>query len=271
MSDNTSSPKIIDCFIFYNEMDMLNYRLNMLYDIVDYFVLVESTRTFVGKEKPLYYNENKTMFQKFQDKIIHLVVDDTPYKSESINISNGEQWCNERHQRNSIKKGIDHLSLQPKDLIIVCDVDEVPDPEIIGGLKENGSSITINSLEMDLYYYNLTAKQDGLWGLSKILSYETYLLLNKTIDEIRTAECSSIKKAGWHMSYFGNAWFIKNKLEQFSHQEYNHEFYKNLQTIEAKVVSNMNLFDNRIITKIEIKDNPYLPKDYQIYLRNYCG
>ena len=44
-------PKIIDCFIFYNELDLLNYRLNLLDEYVDYFVLVEATHTFVGNEK----------------------------------------------------------------------------------------------------------------------------------------------------------------------------------------------------------------------------
>ena len=43
--------KIIDCFIFYNELDLLTYKLNVLNDIVDYFVLVEATHTFIGKEK----------------------------------------------------------------------------------------------------------------------------------------------------------------------------------------------------------------------------
>jgi beta-1,4-mannosyl-glycoprotein beta-1,4-N-acetylglucosaminyltransferase len=43
--------QIIDCFIFYNELELLTYRLNLLNNIVDYFVIVESTHTFTGKEK----------------------------------------------------------------------------------------------------------------------------------------------------------------------------------------------------------------------------
>ena len=96
--------KIIDCFIFYNEMDLLTYRLNILNDVVDFFVIVEATRTFIGKEKPLFYNENKHLFEKFHDKIIHIIVDDFPYKYPSINIARGDQWENERFQRNQIKK-----------------------------------------------------------------------------------------------------------------------------------------------------------------------
>ena len=58
------SPKIIDGFIFYNELELLNYRLNVLNDVVDYFIIVESTHTFVGKEKTLYYQENKELFNE---------------------------------------------------------------------------------------------------------------------------------------------------------------------------------------------------------------
>ena len=81
-------PKIIDCFTFYNELDLLTYRLNILNDVVDYFVLVEATHTHIGKEKPLFYQENKHLFEKFNDKIIHVVVDDFSYKYPNINIEN---------------------------------------------------------------------------------------------------------------------------------------------------------------------------------------
>ena len=64
--------KIIDCFIFYNELELLNYRLNILYNIVDYFIIVESKYTFTGKEKELIFNENKERFSCFNDKIIYI-------------------------------------------------------------------------------------------------------------------------------------------------------------------------------------------------------
>ena len=83
--------KIIDCFIFYNELELLKYRINILNNIVDYFVIIESTHTFIGKEKKLYYNNNKHLFDKFKDKIIHIIVNDFPYKN-NINFSNREQW-----------------------------------------------------------------------------------------------------------------------------------------------------------------------------------
>jgi hypothetical protein len=69
---------IYDAFLFFNELDLLDIRLNLLNDVVDKFVVVESTVTFSGKTKKLFFDENKQMFEKFSDKIIHIVVSDTP-------------------------------------------------------------------------------------------------------------------------------------------------------------------------------------------------
>ena len=68
--------KVIDVFPFFNEIDILEIRLNILEPFVDYFVISESTKAFQGQDKPLYYNENKEKFSKFNHKIIHNIVND---------------------------------------------------------------------------------------------------------------------------------------------------------------------------------------------------
>ena len=55
--------KIYDSILFFNELDILDIRLHLLDEYVDYFILVESTHTFSGKSKPLFYSENKYLFQ----------------------------------------------------------------------------------------------------------------------------------------------------------------------------------------------------------------
>ena len=45
--------KLIDSFIFYNELSTLNMRLHELDDYVDYFVIVEAGLTHSGNEKPI--------------------------------------------------------------------------------------------------------------------------------------------------------------------------------------------------------------------------
>lgn len=69
---------VYDCFSFFNELDLLEIRLNTLDSIVDKFILVESTLTHTGNQKPLFYAENKSRFKKFNDKIIHIIVDEFP-------------------------------------------------------------------------------------------------------------------------------------------------------------------------------------------------
>jgi len=121
--------KIIDAFIFYNELDLLNYRLSILYYIVDYFIIVESTHTFIGNKKPLYFYENKNKFSKFMDKIIH-IVDDAFIENPLVSPNNNhddEVWKNEKHQRNYIDFGIKKIELKKNDLIIISDLDEIPD------------------------------------------------------------------------------------------------------------------------------------------------
>ena len=74
---------------------MLLYRLSILDNYVDKFVLVESTHTFTGVPKKLFYNENKKLFKQFEEKIVHVIVDDFPHKNF---VNNGLQWQNEDHQ-----------------------------------------------------------------------------------------------------------------------------------------------------------------------------
>ena len=151
--------KIIDCFIFYNELDLLNYWLNMLDDIVDYFIIVESTHTFIGKEKELFFNNNKELFKKFENKIIHIIVNNLPHIHPNIDFSKGEQSNNERFQRNQIPIGFDNIKLDDEDIIIITDVDEIPNKNTLKTIKNGLIKINMNQLEMDLYYCNLNRRR----------------------------------------------------------------------------------------------------------------
>ena len=113
--------KIYDCFQFFNEENILDLRLNILDEYVDFFVIAESTTDHQGNIKKLNFDINK--FKKFQKKIIYVVVDDT---AESIKKPHlGQNSLVERHQRNSIIRGLNNCS--DDDLVIISDVDEIPD------------------------------------------------------------------------------------------------------------------------------------------------
>lgn len=264
--------KIIDGFIFYNELNLLKYRLNILYDVIDYFIIVESTHTFTGKEKELYFNNNKSEFDKFKDKIIHIIVDNFPYKYPNINYLNNEQWINEGFQRDSILKGVYKINdLIDNDLIIISDLDEIPDPRVLNIIKNQNINIEIYSLEMDFYYYNLRTIFENKWYYSKIISFKKFKEINLSFTDIRNLNLNEyIKQSGWHLSYFGDSNFIKNKIQTFSHQEYNTDIYTNILNISQKIEQCKDLFDREVHPKkVDIQNNNYLPIEYDKYLTNF--
>jgi beta-1,4-mannosyl-glycoprotein beta-1,4-N-acetylglucosaminyltransferase len=266
------SKKIVDCFIFYNELDLLKYRLSILNDYVDYFVIVEATHTFVGKEKPLFYQENKELFKEFNHKIIHIVVDDFSHKYPNINIKNGEQWNNEIFQRNCIKRGLDKLQLNDEDIFTVTDLDEIPDPKILTKIKKNEINIHVVTIELDFYYYNLNCKINGPpWNLSKMISYKKYKELSFSCQQIRqNMSFEIIPNAGWHLSYFGDEKFIKNKIENFGHQELNIADFTDENNILNRIKNQKDLYNRyNPIVNVEIEDNNNLPPKYEIYLTKY--
>ena len=263
--------KIIDCFTFYNELELLYYRLTILNDYVDYFILVEANHTHAGNKKILYYEKNKFLFKRFENKIIHIIVD-LPHIYPDINYSKNEQWVNENFQRNSINQGIKELELNKQDLIIISDLDEIINPEILLKLKNDVIEIKEGgfSLLQDMYYYNLNTKHTDIWRLDKIVTYDKYL--TTTPQEIRTsADLPSLENGGWHLSYFGNTDFIKNKLKEFAHQEYNNSYYTDEKNIEEKINNKKDLFNRHYVPVkyISVNENNNLPPLYNKYLLNY--
>ena len=66
--------KIYDTFLFFNELELLELRMNILNEYVDYFVIVESAITFQGEDKEFIFEKNKSRFASFENKIIYLLI-----------------------------------------------------------------------------------------------------------------------------------------------------------------------------------------------------
>jgi beta-1,4-mannosyl-glycoprotein beta-1,4-N-acetylglucosaminyltransferase len=263
--------KIVDCFTFYNELDLLQYRLAVLYDYVDFFILIEANITHAGHPKPTYFIDNMHLFEKYRDKIIHMVAE-LPHKSPIIDYSKKQQWENENFQRNSIKECVqlEQIGLAKDDLVIISDLDEIIDPERLVEFRDGRLSAYKGfSLSQDMYYYNLHCKNTWFWSKAKIVSYE--YLLQKTPEEIRQGELPLLEKGGWHLSYFGDAAFIRNKLLEFGHQEYNSPEYTDENVITQRLESGIDLFGRGYVhmTHIPLNQNNYLPPLYDTYLTNY--
>lgn len=180
-----------------------------------------------------------------------------------------EKWI---FQRNAISRGIHYIKdLSQSDVIIISDLDEIPDPHTLDKIKKGNIIVDINILEMDFYYYNLNTRFESKWPLCKIISYNKYNELNISCNDIRNTSCSVILNGGWHLSYFGDKYFIQNKIQNFSHQEYNTYEYTDLEKIEKRIQNNTDVYDRRDsnLKRIKIEDNTYLPIDYSKYLNKY--
>jgi beta-1,4-mannosyl-glycoprotein beta-1,4-N-acetylglucosaminyltransferase len=248
--------QIIDCFIFYNECKMLDYRLQVLNSVVDWFVLVEATHTHVGREKPLFFADSKHLFAPYLHKIIHIVVDDFPCKTL---VNKGEQWLNENFQRNCIHRGLNQLHLQVQDLIHLSDVDEIPDPTLLSEFKRLNYPIEINALEQDFYYYNMTCRSNEKWYQAKIFSYEFYKTANLSLNQIREFQFPFVMPGGWHLSYFGDTKFIQNKIQNFGHQEFN--LPEILDAVDENRRNGTDLFNRKdlVFRRQPLEQNTYLP------------
>jgi beta-1,4-mannosyl-glycoprotein beta-1,4-N-acetylglucosaminyltransferase len=260
--------KVIDSFLFYNENDLLQYRINLLDKHVDYFIIVESTHTFVGKQKPMYLD--KSILDN--PKIIHIIDDQFPFKYPNIDISRNQQWQNEYHQRCMIRMGIDKLFLQGEDIILTSDVDEIPNPQIIQNIKNNSITYNtqkLNRLELDMYYYNLNymVGNGANWHGIKLFNYNTLITMGISFQQIRLWEHSHdvpiIKNGGWHLSYFGDDLFIQTKLNSFSHQEHNNS--NTVNAISNCITNGINLVGGLELRFIKIIDNSNLPPHYNSY------
>lgn len=274
--------KVYDCFTFFNELELLELRLNELDPVVDKFVLVEATRTYQNKEKPLYFNENKKRFDKFKDKIIHIIVDQYPE-----NISS--PWVLENYQRNKIIGGL--VDCKPDDVIIISDLDEIPDPQKIVSNKDT-DSIKIFAGRMFYYFLNF-AQKNGVWIGSAMIKYK-YLttpqnLRNLVISyaetqnslliprlkgiflshiftilyKLKGQHIKIVKDGLWHFSYLGGTQRIIKKIEAFAHQEYNTKEYKSEKRIEEAIYSRKTIFGGNI----ELEPIP-IDETFPKYLRN---
>ena len=231
--------KVFDSFIFFNELELLEMRLNILDDVVDYFVLTESPFTVSGNEKPLYYQENKDMFGKFNDKIIHHITeeipndfnhmlekskfhvaykDPDPYGTPMINLP--VRFQRALFNRNNSAFGIEKAGVTDDDLVITSDADEIVNPLLLQDLEWfNPSNHYV--AECRAFYYKLNFLYQEDWMGSRLCTWKH--LKNTTIDQHRQdhENAHKIQDAGWHFSFLGNAENFKLKLASYEHTENN--------------------------------------------------
>jgi beta-1,4-mannosyl-glycoprotein beta-1,4-N-acetylglucosaminyltransferase len=254
--------RVVDSFLFYNEIKLLEFRLKELNDVVDAFILVESTKTFKGDPKPLHFENNKHLFLEYLPKITHIIIENPP--------DSPDPWVRERHQRNEIQRGIEKLQLQDDDILYLGDLDEIIKPELLVEARSIGFTGCV-CIRLDLYYYNLYTYVDTQWDHAKLMNIGYAKSVNYNLTSVRVKELGEyavVVNGGWHFSYFGGAEQISKKLKDFAHQEYNFDTYTNVSSIQQCILNQTDIMKRDHVRFLP--NDPHtgrtMPKHYKMLL-----
>ena len=264
--------KIFDCFSYLDEDLLLELRLNILDENVDYFVIVEGNKTWQNNSKKLRFDINK--FDKFKKKIIYIPVTDMP--------DGDNPWARENFQRNCISKGL--VNAEEDDLIIISDLDEIPNMEQI---RKFNPKMKYAVFKQKHFYYklNLQSQKNPFWYGSKIcvkkhLKSPQWLRNLKfkkrpfwRIDKHRLNNI--LESGGWHFCNLKSAEELLYKYKNLCETNDPHVFkekieekYLNLNEIEKKITLGKDIIgreDN--YKKIEIDNSfpKYILKNIKQY------
>jgi beta-1,4-mannosyl-glycoprotein beta-1,4-N-acetylglucosaminyltransferase len=267
--------KLYDIFTFFNELDLLEIRLNILYPYVDYFVIIEATQTFSGQPKQCAFSENQKRFEKFKDKILHYVIDDTPSDENELqarlndpnisaldkeiisnaltsdNVPKGiVHWLKEFYQKESIKKAL--VKLNENDVCFVSDVDEIWNPEVVIDYRKDD----IFKLRQTVYAYYFNNRSSEPWHGTLVTKYKNIKL--GCLNHLRTVTKTPytyIENGGWHFTNQGGAEQIKHKVEAtYSADDYNNENVKS--KIQERMVKNKDYIGRKFKFKLDERGLP---------------
>lgn len=212
---------LFDCFLYFNEKELLELRVNMLKDIVDGFIITDANRTFKGDPKPFTCIETIRELG-LPEEMIQVLHVELP-SPEDI----PDPWVRERAQRDAL--GVGMRMTPPDSVFFFSDVDEIPKPDAllqaVELAKEDPSRCV--RLSMPMFYGRADLRvvnPDGdpmqapnNWTCGTVVLYEH---LNETPSQIRSnpngivvGDCD----AGWHFSWMGSADRLKTKITSFSH------------------------------------------------------
>ena len=290
--------KIFDCFMYFDEEQVLDLRLNVLNKDVDYFVIVESTFNHKGEKRNLLFNKEK--FLKFNQKIIYLIYDEVPKLIETINQNDTNDIKSHRYimnalhrenaQRNFISKGLTNADMD--DLILISDVDEIPKLDSLN-LKKVKNEIILFKQDMFYYKYNLTLpnfKWSGTKAIKKkkLISAQwlrnikdkkyPFYRIDTLFSNTKYNNIKFIVEGGWHFTNIKTAKEIRNKLKSYLHhrefdldpistEDINEIINKKIAIYDLKVDKRSNKFGNgKKLENININSLPnYLQKNIEKY------
>lgn len=269
---------IFDCIPFFNELDILKLRMQIMSPYVDKFVLEESTVTFSGEPKEMVFAKNREMFAEFADKIIYVAVDNSPMSG----VTTHER---DKFQKNQLIRGM--ADCKPDDIVIFGDVDEIPNPDVLTEIIRNFDHTKIYHLAQRMFYCFLNMEEVSgsllsitgefpdverkKWLGTKVCGFgnlpeEGIVFLREVSPEdVRSVR---VDNGGWHFGYMGGngerdvAKRIGVKVKAAAHQEYNSARYLN-EAVD-RLLCGEDIFDrNATFVRVPIDES------YPQYLRKH--
>ncbi|MFM8268950.1 MAG: hypothetical protein ACKN9V_02085, partial [Pseudomonadota bacterium] len=207
---------------------------------VDRFVLIQGDRTFTGTPKPLHFPNEDTRFDRFKHKII--------IKNVELKKDPASPWENELTQRNISFSCINYLS---EDVVYLSDVDEIISrnhwPSLLQRIPTEKQPIAV-WLDMFNFYINYRLIE-AKWMQPKLFLGKHFLTGTKTANDFRVDYTlpTTASPCGWHFSYLMTEEQIREKLNSFSHQEFNRPLFNNPKKIKDQLRKRRDLFKRGLL------------------------
>jgi len=198
---------LVDTFMFYNEFDVLELRLELLDEYVDRFVLVEAEVNHVGGPKELFFQNNKERYSKWLHKIEHIIV--TAEESPK----DADPWAREKYQRSCILRGLE--GVPDESIVMVSDLDEIPDLKKVP--FENLPHV-VTTVHMWMFEYSLDYVFTGEPWFGTVIT-NCGLFKRAGPNQLRDSRWKfpHFKFSGWHLSSFGTPMHVWNKMQTYAH------------------------------------------------------
>ena len=276
--------KIFDCFMYFDEEHVLDLRLNVLYQNVDYFVIVESIYNHKGEKRNLLFNSQK--FEKFNDKIIYLVYDKIPQLVEPIKETDNEKekdgkyimnaLYRENAQRDFILEGL--KSAKKDDLILISDVDEIPKLSSVN-LNQIKNEIILFKQDMFYYKYNLSLpnfKWTGTKAVKKknLVSPQwlrnvkdrkyPFYRIDTFFSDKKYIDIKIINDGGWHFSNIKSPEMIEHKLRSYLHHREFDQVSLSIEEINELVKKKQAIYDLRVDKRVNKVGNGVILENFEM-------
>ena len=257
--------------MYYDEDLILELRLNILEKVVNKFIIVESRYTHSGEKRKLLFDLKK--FSKFKNKINYIILDNEPNNLEEILETDTEDNKNSKYimnalkrenfQRNGISKGLTEAN--PDDLVLVSDVDEIPD---LSNFDIDKIKNEIILFKQNFYYYKFKLKLENITWLGtkackyKILKSPQWLRnikdkkypfwrLDVLFSDKKYSNIKFIDNGGWHFSNMKTPVEIEKKMRTYlHHREYDIKPL-GIKKIEEIIKSKKSIYNLKVDMKTE--------------------